>query len=261
MTVRPSAASVREHLLDPGDAARVLAGRRLVQDDDRRVHGQHGRDGQQLASRVAQVVRVRIGARRTGRRPPGRSRVAASTSVPLRPRICGPNATSVRTLPAKIWRSGFWNTIPTRAASAAVREPGHVLAVVQDAALGRSQQPVEVPDERRLAAPVLADDRDRLARRDREVDAVERARAVGVDEADALEVEAGHASTAAGSSPRDASAPATAGPGSAGPRPRATSRASSRTVAGRPVERRSGRRRGRRPGRTGRRADRSCARR
>ena len=55
--------------------------------------------------------------------------------------------------------------MPTRAASAATRGADDVLAVVEDAALGRAEQPVEVPDERRLAASVLADDRDPLAGR------------------------------------------------------------------------------------------------
>ena len=82
-----------------------------------------------------------------------------------------------------------------------------VRAVVQDAALGRSQQAVEVADHRRLAAAVLADDGHELALGDRQVDAVEGTRAVRIDEADLLERERGHATTSdpartAGSRPR-----------------------------------------------------------
>ena len=55
-------------------------------------------------------------------------------------------------------------------------------AVVQDAALRRAEEAVEMTHEGRLAAPVLADDRDAFAGRDREVDAVQGARAVWVDE-------------------------------------------------------------------------------
>ena len=86
----------------------------------------------------------------------------------------GPNATSERTLPAKIWRSGSWNARPTIAASSATARSAASDAVDEDPALGRAEEAVEVADERRLAAAVLADDRDPLAdRRSGSVDAVQ----------------------------------------------------------------------------------------
>jgi len=38
------------------------------------------------------------------------SATARSSSSPLRPKFSGPKATSLRTVSAKIWWSGFWNT-------------------------------------------------------------------------------------------------------------------------------------------------------
>ena len=110
----------RDDRLDPRDAAGVLAGRRLVEDHDRRPHREDRRESEELPAREAQVVRVRgrIGVQ------PGRGERGVDGRVQLRPaepRFRGPNATSARTLPAKIWRSGSWNARPTFAASWATR--------------------------------------------------------------------------------------------------------------------------------------------
>ena len=79
-----------------------------------------------------------------------------------RPRFRGPKATSRSTDRSNSCSSGFWKTNPTVAASSATVRP-RFGAVDRDPALGRSQQPVEVLDERGLARAVLADDRDGLA--------------------------------------------------------------------------------------------------
>ena len=129
--------------LDPRHAAGVLSGRRLVEDDDRRVHRQDRCERQQLPTRVAEVVRVASasvaeadGLERGRRRPLG-------GSLPLTdPRFRGPNSTSARTRPAKIWRSGFWNTMPDRGRERRDAVAGDVDAVVEDAALGRAEQAV-----------------------------------------------------------------------------------------------------------------------
>ena len=64
-----------DDLLDPGDAAGVLAGRRLVEDDDRRPHREDRGEREQLPARVAQVVRVRVRVAAQPRRRERRGRV------------------------------------------------------------------------------------------------------------------------------------------------------------------------------------------
>ena len=73
---------------------------------------------------------------------------------------------------------------------------GHVLLIVEDPALGRAQQAIGQPHERRLSAPVLADDRDRFPGLDDEVDLGQRARPVGVDEAHVVEAQPRHGASA-----------------------------------------------------------------
>ncbi len=77
MTVRPAARQVGDDPLDAGDAPRVLAGRRLVEHDDRRLHREDRGQRQQLAARVAEVVRVGID---RGRSSPTASRAAAAAA-------------------------------------------------------------------------------------------------------------------------------------------------------------------------------------
>ena len=73
--------------------------------------------------------------------------------------------------------------VTPQAAEAALGEPGDVLAAEQDPAAGRVGQPHDAARGRRLAAAALADQRQRLARMNRERDAVDRAhdRAVAVE--------------------------------------------------------------------------------
>ena len=71
-----------------------------------------------------------------------------------------------------------------RAPDVGQRALGHRRAADVDRALRRREQPVQVHQQRRLAGAVGADDGDRLAVADRERDAVESARAVGVGEAE-----------------------------------------------------------------------------
>ena len=114
------------------------------------------------------------GARRPGRRgwcaPPRPGPTAAMapstalrSSSPRRPTLRGPNSTSERTLPAKIWRSGSWKTRPTSRASWATVRRAASCAIDQHASRGWPQQAVQVPHQRGLAAAVLADQGDHLA--------------------------------------------------------------------------------------------------
>ena len=174
--------------VDPLDAAGVLAGRRLVEDHDRRAHREDRGEREQLPARVAEVVRV--ASRRPRSRPVATS---ASSTAPLQLRALPPEVPRPeRDLAADLARRRSGGPGPgTRArpsaASCGDPAPVGVGAVDEDAALRRPEQAVEVADERRLARAVLADDRDPLAGRDLEVDAVERSRAAGVDVDEALE--------------------------------------------------------------------------
>ena len=89
------------------------------------------------------------------------------------PRLRGPNATSRSTERSNSCSSGFWKTNPTVAARSRDRPAVGRLAVEQDAARRRPEEPVEVLDEGRLARAVLAEDRDGLARLDRQRDAAD----------------------------------------------------------------------------------------
>ena len=60
MTVRSSAGSRLHDGTHPLDATGILPGRRLVEHEHRRPHGQDRRERQQLAARAAEVVRVRL---------------------------------------------------------------------------------------------------------------------------------------------------------------------------------------------------------
>ena len=109
---------------------------------------------------------------------------------------------------------------------------------MEDAALGRSQEAVELADHRGLAAAVLADDRDAFAGADRQVDPVQRARPVRIHEPDALEGERRHATrpsprASPGSRPRAASARASR-IRDGGSTPQPSSRGSARTVSAGP---------------------------
>ena len=151
----------------------------------------------------AQVVRVL--ARRVPRaRPPSRARRRPPDPPPL---ATGP-ASAARTPPRRRRgrrRSGdpgpgrrcrpwppAWRPLNRR-----------VPTVVEDAALGRPQQAVEVPDERRLAAAVPADDRHQLTGLDQTGRPRQRPRPVGIDEADAVEAQVDHAARSRSRDPTD----------------------------------------------------------
>ena len=187
---------VGDDLVDPRDAARVLA----------RSSARRGRRpaSPSRGSRPGRAASAASSRGRTGscRRPcPGPSRRApASTATSrsgaraargcaarMRPR-CGPCPR----------RSG--DPDPGRRARRSPRDGRRGVRAasapsIEDPALGRSEQAIEVADERRLARSVLADDRDPLAGADRDVDPVERPRSAGVDvdEAGRLDDRAGRA--------------------------------------------------------------------
>ena len=77
---------------------------------------------------------------------------------------CAARTSSGPTHPLDRCSSGFWNTNPTVAAAPLDRAPVRRSAVEPDVAPGGAAQAVEMLDEGRLARPVLAEDRDRLAR-------------------------------------------------------------------------------------------------
>ena len=152
MTVRPAADRSAMTRLDPGHAPRVLAGRRFVEHDDRRLHREDRRE-RRAASGASS--RGRTGSRRSsrsGRPPRGRRRTAACGLGRGPPRILRPE---LRPPPGPCRRRsgdrGSGTTIPTRAASAATRTSATSAPSCEDAALGRAEEPVEVADHRRLA--------------------------------------------------------------------------------------------------------------
>ena len=176
-TVRPPAAIASTIAPIRAMPATVLAGRGLVEDEDGRVDREDAGERDELAPRQVEVVRVgRPGVGEPGRgdrasiEPPGVGRTRSRGSA-------GRTTTSRSTLRSNSWSSGFWNTKPTDRRQAVdrfdrrcPRPPTRTRPAV------RPQQAVEMLRERRLARPVLADDRDRLARLDPEVDAAERLR-------------------------------------------------------------------------------------
>ncbi len=196
MTVRPSAASAATIARTRAIAAQVLAGRRLVEDDDRRPHREDGRDRQELPARVAQVVRVLVGG--TGQ-PDRLQRLSdpRSSSAPRIPRFRGPNATSARTLPGEDLAVGILEREADEPRKLGDMASPDARAVEPDLPLVGSKEPVEVANEGRLPAPVLADDRQGLAGCDREVDTVERPNATGVRVGDPPDVDRDHPASSA----------------------------------------------------------------
>ena len=189
---------------DVGELAargRVEVGRRLVEHQDLRLHGEHRGDGDPAALAEGEVVRRAVGVLRHPdrlerlRAPGARARRRAGRGS------SGPKATSSRTVPMNSWSSGSWKTMPTR------RRISSRLSLVtgspETATLPRPghQDAVEVQHERGLAGAVGAEQRDPLALVDVEVDAVQRLVAVGVGVGDALQVEDGDAHRTLGHPP------------------------------------------------------------
>ena len=145
----------------------VLPGCRLVEDEDRRIHRQDAGQGDELAQRQVEVVRVDRARRLEPDRgeggvggPPDRIRRA-----PQVPRAEGdlPLDRSVEQLVVRVLEDE-----PDRGGQPVDRHRPDVGPVERHPAVCRPEEPVEMLDERRLARPVLADDRDRLARLDDE---------------------------------------------------------------------------------------------
>ena len=148
------------HALNPSS---VLARSRLIQNQDRRPHGQHGSQREQLATGIAEVVRVDI--RVAGHAHGFESRTdrlveirATDTEVP-RPKSHFSSNAARKQLPVGVLEREAHHA----------GEAGHVpVSDVQSAQQhppgARPQQPVHMAYQRRLAGAVLADDGDQLAR-------------------------------------------------------------------------------------------------
>ena len=206
MTVRPGGRQVGDDPLDAGDAAGVLPGRRFIEDHDRRLHRQDRCQGQQFAPRVAEVVRVGVDRAGEADRLEG-SRGGASTSAGIG------RGSSGRTRP----RTG---PSPRRSAgpgSGTRSRPGPPMPRPTRQRHRRrrgGRGPRSVGGGRRDGEPASTC-RCRSGRRPRpvrprrsQVDAVQRTRAIRIDEADAVE-SSGSRQTAARRGNARSSAPAT----------------------------------------------------
>ena len=105
-------------------------------------------------------------ARRRGRPPRGCRVTSVAISAAATPRFRGPNATSRSTERSNSWSSGFWKTNPTVARELGDGRPSVGSPSSRTRPGVRSQQAVEVLDQRGLARAVLAEDGDGLARLD-----------------------------------------------------------------------------------------------
>ena len=172
--------------------------RRLVEDEDVRLLAHEGaREGDLLPLAAGELRPVLEPAPERRVEPAGERRHevarAAALDRALDPRSsprCStlPKPTFSRTL-SWYWLKS-WKTTPKRARRASV-PVAKVAAVEEDATLGRLVEARQELDERRLARAVLADEREALALRDREVDVPERPRLLArVAKADVLEDDA-----------------------------------------------------------------------
>ncbi len=133
-----------------GSIARIPASATSLRRDRSRSYGLVGLLGRQ-------ADRGQAGGDERGRRRPA-----------ARPRLRGPNATSRLDRPLEQLLVGVLEHEPDDPGELGDRAIVGRHAIEQDASLGRAEQAVEVLDQRRLARPVLAEDRDRLARLDGE---------------------------------------------------------------------------------------------
>lgn len=113
---------VCDELFEQDDGAVVLAGGGLVQDDDRGVHREDRGEGDPFALAERQMTGMAV-------RLPGQT---GDLQCPLREggpavgreaEVAGPKPTSLATVAACSWSSGFWNTKPTLRASSAISSP------------------------------------------------------------------------------------------------------------------------------------------
>ena len=211
---RPSGiAEGADHGPDAFDAGGVLAGRGLVEDQDRRIHREHARERDQLAAREVQVV----GIRRAHVGQPDRVEasgdelddlVGGSAQVPWPERHLALDG------PLEQLLVGVLEDESDRGRELVDRQAVGGRAAEQDLALGRSQQPVEMLGERGLARAVLAEDDHGLARLDGQRHAANGFHAVGIPMDQAVDLDRDGRSRRAGipaagpTRPRRRSAPA-----------------------------------------------------
>ena len=146
-------------------AAGVQAGRRLVEDEDGRVHREDRRDRDPLPLAEREVVGD-AGARSAAIPTAASARsTRAWTSSAGIPMWSGPKATSSKTVGLNSWSSGSWKTIPTSARTRrTVSLSTAIPATRTEPCVGRID-PVEVEHQRALARAVRPHERDLLARR------------------------------------------------------------------------------------------------
>ena len=175
-TAHPCAARVFEESLG---GVPIELGRRLVEKQQLRLERERRRetDPLQLAARELGNATLReVLARRL--QPAPRARAARSRPAGV-PRFSSPNDTSASTRVSTTWSSGSWNSVATVPASSAGRVRSRVAAADLDAsaettAVEVRNEPCERPQERRLARPRRAEQRDELARLDLERNVCER---------------------------------------------------------------------------------------
>ena len=172
-----------EHLRLDGDVERR---RRLVGDDQRRLAGERDRDHHALAHAAGELMRIVADAPRrrrgSGPRRAARSRARARLAPSARPWTVSASAiwspTRITGFSAVI---GSWKISAMRGAAhrahLALGQRQQVAALEQDAAAGDAARRLQQPQDRqrghRLAAARLADQAERLARRDLKADVVD----------------------------------------------------------------------------------------
>ena len=164
-----------EHLRLDRDVER---GHRLVGDDELRAQHEGAGEADPLALAAAELVRVapgRLGAEADALEHLDHGLVAPLALEPVDPQAL---ADEVAHLHARVERAdGVLEDdlhVPAHRLQLGAAETPHVDAVELDLAGGRLEQPQQRAAERRLAAAGLADEADRLAAEDVEVDAVHR---------------------------------------------------------------------------------------
>ena len=209
------AASSADQLEDLGLHRHVERRGRLVEHDDGGVHRQGAGDGDALGLAAGQLVgpaaedRRRRG--RRGRRAWARRRSCSAAGSPMADigsRIAWPAVRRGLSEP-----TGSWNTICAVAWKRRRSPParlGDVDAADLDASRRWGHQAHQHPGQRGLARPALADDAERLAAGDREVDAVQHVVGLGAEAAAELDVQVARRAPRAPSSPGGAGRPALA---------------------------------------------------
>ena len=171
MVCRPSAARRRRRREELGGGSWVEIGRRLVQHQHARSHGQAPRPGPLAASHPPRGWPGAAADTRSRPTEPRAWSMAASISSGDRRRFSRPKAISSSTVSVQNWASGSWKTSPVSCASrctgtVAHHQPGHhhlagVVALDQV-----RDQTVQAQGERALARPARPQHQHGLARAD-----------------------------------------------------------------------------------------------